>query len=139
MYVQEGDMIIRVLVILVIVISLPAISTLQIPPKVMAQTPSEAARVLVDDVIHDLKSNDAKKAQVHLSILNKQLPTLVNSSSIQLVVRVLVDGWEKAVVKELDWSIFLSEKSVGSDYLRNGIIVLPMTSDPLGSFVKKAL
>ncbi len=72
---------------------------LQIPPKVMAQAPppSEAAKVLVDDAIHDLKSNDTKKAQVHLVILNQQLPALVNSSSIQPVVKVLVDDATSAL------------------------------------------
>ena len=60
------------------------------PPKVMAQASSEAAKVLVDDTIEALKSNDTSKAQVRLNILNQQLPTFVNSSSIQSV-KVLLD------------------------------------------------
>jgi hypothetical protein len=67
--------------ILSIISSFPVVNTLQLPRKVMAQTsPSEGAKVLVDDVIQDLKSNDTQKAEVHLSILNQQLPTFVNSS-----------------------------------------------------------
>jgi outer membrane protein assembly factor BamD (BamD/ComL family) len=93
----RGDIIIRVLMILVIIISLPAISTLQLPPKVMAQTPSEAVRVLVDDVIQALKANDIKKANVHLSLLNQQLSSLGNSSSVQPVVKVLVDDTTSAL------------------------------------------
>ena len=56
----------------------------------------EAAKVLVDDAIQALKSNDTKKAQAHLSILNQQLPTLVNSSTIQSI-RVLLDDSSSAL------------------------------------------
>jgi hypothetical protein len=39
-----------------IITSFPAVSTLQIPQKVIAQTPpSETAKVLVDDVIQDFE------------------------------------------------------------------------------------
>jgi hypothetical protein len=41
------DMIIRVLMVLVIVISLPAISTLQLPPKAIAQAPSEGVKLSI--------------------------------------------------------------------------------------------
>ena len=85
------NIIIRILVILIIIISLAVISTFQLPPKVTAQTPSEGAMVLVDDVIQDLKANDMKKAQVHLGILDQQLPTFVNSSSIQSIKVLLND------------------------------------------------
>jgi hypothetical protein len=79
-----GDVIIRALVIFVIISSLPAIGTLHLPLKVMAQTSlSDGAKVLLDDLIQDLKSNDTTRAQVHLSILNQQLPTFVNSSSLK--------------------------------------------------------
>jgi hypothetical protein len=59
------------LMIFVIISSFPIVNTLQIPSKVMAQAPSEGAKVLIDDAIQDLKANDTKKAQVHLSILNQ--------------------------------------------------------------------
>ena len=65
----------RALMILVILSIFPV---LQLSPKVMAQAPSEGAKVLVDDVIQALKSKDTKKAQIHLNILNQQLPTFVN-------------------------------------------------------------
>lgn len=88
----RGDMIIRALMISIIIISLPVVSILQFPPKVMAQTtPSEGSKVLVDDIIQDLKSNDTKKAQLHLNMLKQQLPTFVNSSSIESV-KVLLNG-----------------------------------------------
>jgi hypothetical protein len=52
-------MISRALMILVIIISLPVVSILQLPPKVMAQgPPSERAKVLVDGIIEALKNND---------------------------------------------------------------------------------
>jgi Big-like domain-containing protein len=90
-------MISRVLVILVIISSFPILSTLQLPTKVMAQVPpSEGAKVLVDDVIQALKVNDTEKAQVHLSILNQQLPTFVNSISLQSV-KVLLDDVTSAL------------------------------------------
>jgi hypothetical protein len=41
-------MISRAMMILVVISSLPVVSFLQLPPKVMAQT-SEAAKVFVDD------------------------------------------------------------------------------------------
>jgi hypothetical protein len=64
--------------VLVIISSFPVVSTLQISQKAIAQaSPSEGARVLVDDVIQALKSNDITKANVHLNILNQQLPTLL--------------------------------------------------------------
>jgi hypothetical protein len=71
-------MISRALMILVVISSLPVVSILQIPPKVMAQVPtSEGAKVLVDDIIEALKSNDISRAQqIHLNILNQQLPQL---------------------------------------------------------------
>jgi hypothetical protein len=47
------------------------LNTLQLPPKVIAQSPSEAVKVLADDVIQSLKANDVKKANMHLSILNQ--------------------------------------------------------------------
>ncbi|MFL6433350.1 MAG: hypothetical protein ACJ71O_06420, partial [Nitrososphaeraceae archaeon] len=77
-------MISRALMILIVISSLQFISTLQLPPKAMAQTPAtEGAKVLLDDIIQDLKSNNTEKAQVHLSILDQQLPRFANSSSIQ--------------------------------------------------------
>jgi hypothetical protein len=78
--------------ILVIVSPFFVISTLQLPPKVMAQAPSEGAKVLIDDAIQDLKANDTEKAQVHLSILNQQLSTFINSTSIQTVKVLLYDA-----------------------------------------------
>lgn len=71
------------------VVHFPIISTLQIPPKVMAQAPppSEGAKVLVDDVIQDLKSNDTKKAQVHLSILNQELARVGNLSLLESTIK----------------------------------------------------
>src|SRR4051794_32053091 len=79
--------------VLVIISSFPVVSTLQIPQKVMAQAtpPSEEAKVLVDDVIEALRTNDTKKAQMHMNILNQQLPTFVNSTSIQSVKVLLED------------------------------------------------
>jgi hypothetical protein len=62
----------------------------------MAQTPSEAASVLVDDIIQSLKANDTSKAQIHLSILNQQLPSFVNSTSLQSV-KVLLDDATSAI------------------------------------------
>jgi hypothetical protein len=47
------------------------LNTLQLPPKVIAQSPSEAVKVLADDVIQSLKANNVKKANMHLSILNQ--------------------------------------------------------------------
>jgi hypothetical protein len=64
----------------------------------MAQASSEATKVLVDDVIQALKVNDTEKAQVHLSILNQQLPTFVNSTSLQSV-KVLLDDVSSAIWK----------------------------------------
>lgn len=40
---------------------------------------SEEAKVLVDDTIQALKSNDTSRAQIHLNILKQELPTFVNS------------------------------------------------------------
>jgi hypothetical protein len=89
--VKEENMISRALFMILVIISLfPVISTLQLPPKVMAQAPSEGAKVLVDDVIQALKNNDTGKAQIHLNIFNQQLPTFVNSTSLESV-KVLVD------------------------------------------------
>jgi hypothetical protein len=51
-------MISRALLIIVIVSSFPV---LQLPPKVLAQTPSEGAKVLIDDTIQALKSNDTER------------------------------------------------------------------------------
>jgi len=85
------------LVILVIVSSFPVVNTLQFPPKAMAQVPpSEEAKGLVDDVIQALKVNDTEKAQVHLSILNQQLPTFVNSTWLQSV-KILLDDTSAAL------------------------------------------
>jgi len=85
------------LVILVIISSFPIVSSSHLPPKAMAQVPpSEGAKVLVDDVIQALKVNDTEKAQVHLSILNQQLPTFVNSTSLQSV-KVLLDDVSSAL------------------------------------------
>jgi hypothetical protein len=82
----RGDMIIRALMILVIISSLPVVCILQLPQKVMARTtPSEGSKVLVDDIIQDLKSNDTQKAQLHLNLLNQQLPTIQS-------VKVLLNG-----------------------------------------------
>jgi CHRD domain len=88
-------------VIAVIITSSPVVSTLQLPQKVIAQSPpSEGAKVLIDDAIQALKSNDTKKAQVHLSILNQQLPRFVNSSSHQSV-KVLLDDISHSFVAKL--------------------------------------
>jgi hypothetical protein len=85
-------MISRALMILVVISSLTVVSFLQLPPKAMAQTPpSEGAKVLVDDAVQALKSNDIGRAQIHLNILNQQLPTFVNLSSIQSVKALLDD------------------------------------------------
>jgi hypothetical protein len=79
------------LMILVIITSLPFVSILQLPSKAMAQAPSsEAAKVLVDDTIQALKSNDTNRAKIHLNILNQQLPTFVNATSLESV-KVLLD------------------------------------------------
>ena len=43
------------------IISLPIISTLQIPPKAMAQAPSEGPKVLIDNAVQALKVNDTEK------------------------------------------------------------------------------
>jgi LytS/YehU family sensor histidine kinase len=85
-------MISRALLILVIISSFPIVSTLRIPQGVMAQVSSEGAKVLVDDAIQALKANDTNNAHTHLSILNQQLPTFVNSSSISLVKLLLDDA-----------------------------------------------
>jgi hypothetical protein len=57
---------------LVLLIIIGSFLVFEPPPKVMVQASSpqsEGAKLLVDDVIQDLKSNDTKKAQVHLDIL----------------------------------------------------------------------
>jgi hypothetical protein len=83
--------------LLIIISSFPLISTLEILQKAIAKAPpSEGSKVLVDDAIQDLKSNNIKKAQVHLSIFNQQLLTFVNSSSIQ-AVKVLLDDITSAL------------------------------------------
>jgi hypothetical protein len=85
------------LVILVILGSFPDVSTLQVPPKAIAEVPpSEGAKLLVDDLIRDLKNNDTSRAQIHLNILNQQLPTFVNSTSLQSV-KVLLDDVSSAL------------------------------------------
>jgi hypothetical protein len=85
--------------ILIIIGSFPVVSTLQLPPKVMAQASSEAVGVLVDDVIQALKANDIQKANVHLNILIQQLPSLGNSPSTQSIVKVLLDDINAALKK----------------------------------------
>jgi phosphopantetheine adenylyltransferase len=95
---DEERQLVLCLMILVVTGSFFIISSLQLPPKVMAQTPSEGVRVLVDDAIQALKANDVKKANVHLSILNQQLPSLGNSSS-QSMVKVLLDDSNAALKK----------------------------------------
>jgi len=82
--------------IIIVISSFPVLSTLQIAQRARAQAPLEGAKVLVDDVIQDLKSNDSSKAQVHLNILNQQLPTFVNSSSLESV-KVLLDDVTSAL------------------------------------------
>lgn len=54
-------------------------------------TSPELAKGLVEDAIRDLKSNDIKKAQLHLSILNQQLPILDNPTSLESVKLLLED------------------------------------------------
>ncbi|MFL6378807.1 MAG: hypothetical protein ACJ72R_15285 [Nitrososphaeraceae archaeon] len=81
---EEDQQLALFFMILVVISSFPIVSTLQIA-RVMAQTPSEGANVLVDDIIQALKSNDTKRAQIHLNILNQQLPTFVNSTSLESV------------------------------------------------------
>jgi hypothetical protein len=91
-----------VLLFLLIICSLPVVSSLHMLQKVMAQTntttvPSmEGEKVLVDDAIQALKNNDSNKAVIHLNILNQQLSVLGNSSSVQSV-KVLVDDTNEAL------------------------------------------
>jgi hypothetical protein len=81
----------RALMILVIISSFPLLSILQLSPKAVAQVnSSEGAKVLVDDAIQALKSNDTNRAQIHLNILNQQLPTFVNARSFESI-KVLLD------------------------------------------------
>ncbi len=83
--------------ILVIITSFPIVSILHIPRKVMAQVPpSEGAKVLIDDAIQALESNDISRAQVHLNIFNQQLSTFINSSSLESV-KVLLDDTTSAL------------------------------------------
>ena len=82
---------------ILVIISFPVVSTLQLPPREMAQVaPSEAAKVLVDDTIQALKANDISKGQIHLNILNRQLPTFVNSILLESV-KVLLDDTTHAM------------------------------------------
>jgi predicted rRNA methylase YqxC with S4 and FtsJ domains len=64
----------------------------------VAQTPppSEGAKVLIDDAIQALKSNDTNKAQIHLNILKQQLPTFVDSTSLESL-KVLLDDASSAL------------------------------------------
>ena len=54
------------------------------------------AKVLVDDIIQSLKANDTSKAQIHLNILNQQLPAFINSTSLESV-KVLLDDVNSAL------------------------------------------
>jgi len=83
----------------------------------MAQSPFEAAKVLVDDAIEAFKSNDGRKAKIYLNILNQQLPIFVNSSSIQSV-KVLLDDVNSAL-KNNDTNnavLHLNEDGVWQDF-----------------------
>ena len=111
-------MISRALLILVVIISFPVVSFL--PPKAMAQAPSEEAKVLVEDVVQALKTNDTEKAQAHLSILNEQraidrfdngqLKGINADKSLPCPAvdegngycRGFHDGWRKTVLDRLD-------------------------------------
>lgn len=84
----------------------------------MAQTPpSEGAKVPVDDAIQALKSNDTSRAQIHLNVLNQQLPPFVNSSSVQ-TVEVLLDD---------------VSSSLKNNDINNAIIHLTLVKQQLGS------
>ena len=96
------------------------VSTLHLPPKAMAQVnSSEAAKVLLDDTIEALKSNDTSKAQVHLNILNQQLPTFVNSSSVQSG-KLLLDDVTSA----------LKNKKVNSALVHLNLVKQQLTAPP---------
>jgi hypothetical protein len=93
-----------ILFFLMIICSLPIVSSLDILQKVMAQTTanntnsfssSEGAKVqvLIDDTIQALKSRDTKGALVHLNILSQQLTALGNSS----FAKVLIDDANRAL------------------------------------------
>jgi hypothetical protein len=66
--------------VLIIISPFSVISTLQLPPKVMAQTASpESVKVLVYDTIQALKSNDTGRAQIHLNLVKQQLTPKASS------------------------------------------------------------
>ena len=137
----EGDTIIMVSVILVSIFSLSIISNLQLPPKVMAQTPSEAAKVLVDDVIQDLKYNDTTKAKAHLGILNQQLQNLGNSSSVQSA-KVLLDDTNAALKKnDIDGALahlsLIKQLSFANNTIGGNIIPPANTTKPLTTQIVK--
>lgn len=68
--------------------------------KVEAQNPSnslsEGSKVLVDDAVQALKNRDISKALVHLNLLNQQLVSSENSSSVRSA-KVLVDDANAAL------------------------------------------
>jgi hypothetical protein len=86
--------------LLIIICSLPIVSSLDMLQKVKAQfnttnttastSSTEGAKVLVDDTIQALKNKDVNKAVVHLNLINQQLSALGNTSSVQSV-KVLLD------------------------------------------------
>jgi hypothetical protein len=87
----------RALMISVIISSFSLLSILQLSPKAMAQVnSSEGAKVLVDDAIQAIKSNDTNRAQIHLNILNQQTPTFVNVTSFESI-KVLLDDATSAL------------------------------------------
>jgi hypothetical protein len=115
--------------VILVISSFSVIITLQLPPEVMAQEPSEGAKVLVDDVIQALKSNDTTRAQVHLNILNQQLPTFVNSSTVQSI-KVLLDDASSALKNNDVNNALLHLNLVKQQLTRNGNIT-PSPSTPV--------
>jgi hypothetical protein len=69
----KSNIIVVTSIILILLIVTPSIIRAFSLDSISKDIPaSETAKVLVDDVIRDLKSNDTKNAQLHLTILNQQ-------------------------------------------------------------------
>jgi hypothetical protein len=82
---------------------------------------SASTKVLVDDVIRDLKSDDIKNAQLHLTILNQQL-SLQNSTSLESA-KVLID----------DVTLDLKNNNVNNALVHLNLVNQQLTTNGIGS------
>ena len=108
---------------------LTAAHTFQYVKAQTTSTPSlyDAASLLVEDVIQDLKANDNKKAIVHLNILNQQLTTLGNSSSIQSV-KVLTEDAINALKTNDNNSAIIHLNLAKQQLTPFGVNTMPLSS-----------